>query len=298
MRKLLALVVALGACRSASGLAEPTQPSEWHATSGIKPAPCTDAADCWMKGRELLAHDAPEGRERLLQACALGSNEACADHGIACARGRAGPVDDVRARESLVSACARTRDTDACAWLSRVLARSPQRYDDRESVANRGCSTKDVAPENRDVRAEACMLANRTQDACTLGYHPACEKLLEKMDADVLNDGELTVATVKHDGVLFLSKVRCEVPGGHTLAALLRGIDAVDGLEPQRRALATCVNGADARRIAWTAVRGLMTEVSAETSSDSERRCIVRALTGAPAPIPGKCAATIHYGRQ
>jgi hypothetical protein len=71
VRKLLVLLVAVGACRSAPRAEEPVQSTTWPAASGIKPAPCIGADDCYAKGRQLVARDDPEGRERPFQACAL-----------------------------------------------------------------------------------------------------------------------------------------------------------------------------------------------------------------------------------
>jgi hypothetical protein len=312
---ILVLAFAAGGCRPSKTSGPAHEPSSWPAAPGTKAAPCSDAADCYAKGRDLVAHGDAEGRERLSQACALGSKKACAELGIAYARGLAGNVDDGLAREKLHWACVVDRDRDACAWLLRVLVRSADPRGAPSDASRIACSAVDVAPENRDVRGEACVSAAeaslragrrsealvRMEDGCALGHRPACDRVedvrAEWSSKPAENGADvLSIPSITTDGVL-LTDVSCKMPRGSGIAGLLGGVTVGVALKARKRALDACASrGARATRIAWLAENGHMADVTADSADEGERRCIVRALAGAVTFATGQCAATIHHG--
>lgn len=104
----------------------------------------------------------------------------------------------------------------------------------------------------------------------------------------------LTVGSMKADGVE-LKEISCKVDGP---MGLLGAIVLVSGFKSKKAQLDGCSKGkVSETTLSWTADGGKITKVKVEGGDAKVGKCVEKALTGAPAPMPAACMATLVHGK-
>ncbi len=102
------------------------------------------------------------------------------------------------------------------------------------------------------------------------------------------------MASLEADGVQ-LKALSCKVDGA---MGLLGAVMLAAGFSKHKTQLDACARGKAAETpLTWSAAGGKIVAVEAGGPDGNVNRCVEKALRGAVAPLPAKCAGTLLHGR-
>lgn len=260
-----ALLILLAACGSKEPPAKEPDPASKPAGSSwvLRDDQCS-GDDCYAVGIQLSDQEKPEAARKAFERGCSGqtpSPKACSALALMLANGEGGPKDENRALGLAEKSCA---------------ADDPG-----------GCLMHGLIMRNRKESATA---ANDFDKACRLGLKAACkEKGTVAPPAD--SSTSFTADEMTLEG-LSIAKLECKLEGG--ASGLLGALVVGKTLSARKAEMTKCTKKPAEVKVSWTNAGQTASDIVVESPDVTLKKCVEKALEGAPATAPGKCSATVR----
>ncbi len=252
---------------------QPTTPAP--ATSGSNWALKDDACagdDCYVIGmRESDEEKLEAARKAFGRGCegSTPSPKSCTAYALMLAKGEGGPKNETSAYAIAEKSCA-ADDPGGC--LVHGL----------------------IAHEKKD---DARALADFDK-ACRQGLRVACKAKSDLVGSSpqppppVHDDRGMnfTADSLTIDG-LDIAKLECKLEG---LAGLMSTLVVGKTLSARKDAMTKCTKKPTYVKVSWTSAGTAATDIKVDTTDAALKACMEKALSGAPATVPGTCTATVQ----
>lgn len=255
-----------------ASVAPATSASSWV----LKDDACA-GEDCYVIGMRLSDEEKLEAARKAFGRGCEGSKpspKACTAYALMLAKGEGGPKNENSAYAISEKSCA-ADDPGGC-LVHGLIAH--QRKDDARALG-------DFDKACRQGLRAGCKAKS---DLSAAAPAPAPDPAPDTSGASGMN---FSADSMTVEG-LSITKLECKLEGGG--AGLLGALVVGKTLSSRKDAMTKCTKKPADVTVSWTNSGSAASDIKVDSTDPALKSCVSKALSGAPATVPGKCTALVH----